>query len=567
VPVASGAATPSAGPPGPAGEVTPAPEAPDTDPEGGEAASAVPDDPSAADRAPIVEGHIDPDALKVVRRLRRHGFAAYLVGGGVRDLLLGRRPKDFDIATAATPNEVRRLFRNCRVIGRRFRLAHIHFRDNKILEVSTFRATPTEDREGASEELLIKRDNTFGNAEQDARRRDFTINGLFYDTEDHQVIDYVGGLGDLAAGIIRTIGDPHVRFREDPIRILRAIKFAARLTFDIEPETWRAAVELRTELDKAAAPRIVEEVFRMLKGGAAASSLRWLKHGGMLEMLLPELVAHVAPHTEHTAAADRLQRYLESLDELYREGMQLSNAVLLGAVIAPLIEPTLMPGGDDPGPQAARASLAAADQLLASMAGRLRISRRDVERTRQILAVQRRLLGSRRLKGRPEALATRDFFSDAMWLLELGCRASGEGEDALEYWGEVVTGRLRRRHQLPDEDVGAEVGETAGAEPGPDQPEGESTDEELAELEALALGEAGDADELAELVPGGAGPGGGGAPGEEGEGEKRKRRRRRRPRRSPGQPASGAAASEGEAAPPAEASSAGNDGDSPDDLD
>src|SRR5687767_9730670 len=169
---------------------------------------------------------IDPDAAKVVQRLRRYDFAAYLVGGCVRDLLLGgRKPKDFDVATSATPNELRRLFRNCRIIGRRFRLAHIFF-GSKIIETSTFRANPREGEEetggesppaeGESQDLLIRRDNVFGSAEEDARRRDFTINGLFYDLETGQVIDYVKGMADLEARLVRTIGDPDVRLREDP---------------------------------------------------------------------------------------------------------------------------------------------------------------------------------------------------------------------------------------------------------------------------------------------------------------------------------------------------------------
>ncbi len=221
----------------------------------------------------IPREHIDPDADKVVRRLKRRGFEAYLVGGCVRDLLLGRRPKDFDVATSATPPETKELFRNCRIIGRRFRLAHIFF-GSKIIETSTFRQNP---REGMAleevEELLIRRDNVFGSAEEDARRRDFTINGLFYDVEAEQVIDYVGGRADLDARLVRTIGDPDIRFREDPVRILRAIKFAARLDFGITPDVYDAIVQCRGALAMAARPRLFEEVLRLLRGGAAHRSI------------------------------------------------------------------------------------------------------------------------------------------------------------------------------------------------------------------------------------------------------------------------------------------------------
>src|SRR5688572_1573091 len=210
----------------------------------------------------IKPDQIDPDAAKVVERLRRFDHAAYLVGGCVRDLLLGQKPKDFDVATSATPNEIRRLFRNCRIIGRRFRLAHIFF-GSKIIETSTFRANPrdSEDEpgeastEGESQDLLIRRDNVFGTAEEDARRRDFTINGLFYDLETSQVIDYVSGMADLQERLVRTIGDPDIRFREDPVRILRAIKFAARCNLSIEPETYRRMLEHAAEIGKCAQAR------------------------------------------------------------------------------------------------------------------------------------------------------------------------------------------------------------------------------------------------------------------------------------------------------------------------
>ena len=170
---------------------------------------------------------IDGDAERVVRRLTKGGFTAYLVGGCVRDLLLGLHPKDFDVATSATPNDIRATFRNCRIIGRRFRLAHVFF-GKKIIETATFRANPREDEGDDDGDLLIRRDNVFGTETEDARRRDFTINGLFYDFEREDVIDHVGGLPDLEARLVRTIGDPDVRFREDPVRMLRAIKFAAR---------------------------------------------------------------------------------------------------------------------------------------------------------------------------------------------------------------------------------------------------------------------------------------------------------------------------------------------------
>src|SRR5258708_5596285 len=248
----------------------------------------------------IAPDQIDPDAAKVVQRLRRFDHAAYLVGGCVRDLLLGLKPKDFDVVTSATPPEIKRLFKNCRIIGRRFRLAHIFF-GSKIIETSTFRANPRELEEeegdnasngsahGDSNDLLIRRDNVFGTPEEDARRRDFTINGLFYDIETGQVIDHVSGMTDLTARVVRTIGDPDIRFREDPIRILRAVKFAARCDLTIEPETYRRMMDHRNEIAKCAQARVSEEFYRLLRAGAAKRSMEILLEAELLDLLAPEL--------------------------------------------------------------------------------------------------------------------------------------------------------------------------------------------------------------------------------------------------------------------------------------
>ncbi len=228
---------------------------------------------------------IDADADRVVRKLTRAGYKAYLVGGCVRDLLVSRTPKDFDVATSATPNEIRATFRNCRIIGRRFRLAHVFF-GSKIIETATFRANP---RDEDDHDLLIRRDNVFGTEAEDAKRRDFTINGLFYDVEREEVIDHVGGLADLDARLIRTIGDPDIRFQEDPVRMLRAIKFAARLQFGFEPATWRALLRWRSEISKCAPPRLLEEMHRLLRGGAARRSFELLVETGVLAVLSPYL--------------------------------------------------------------------------------------------------------------------------------------------------------------------------------------------------------------------------------------------------------------------------------------
>lgn len=256
-------------------------------------------EPQAGDRpAPEPEGPpeiplnvIDADALWVVRRLHAKGYEAYLTGGCVRDLLLGRTPKDFDVATAAHPNQVKAAFRNCRLVGRRFRLAHVFFPSGKVIETATFRANPTDELEDLPNDLLVERDNVFGNVEQDARRRDLTVNGLFYDPLKGKVIDFVDGRKDLDARLIRTIGNPEVRFQEDPVRILRAIKFATRLGFTIEEHTYAAMKTHVGGLVRCAPARLQEELLRLLTSGHALEALRMCEAIGVRQAVLPELEA------------------------------------------------------------------------------------------------------------------------------------------------------------------------------------------------------------------------------------------------------------------------------------
>jgi poly(A) polymerase len=269
------------------------------------------------------DDRIDPDAAKVVRRLERSGHQAYLVGGCVRDLLLGGKPKDFDVATSARPEDVRALFRNCRVIGRRFRLAHILFGGGKVIEVATFRRNPAMEapEEEASEvfdDLLIRSDNVFGEAHEDALRRDFTMNALFYDLDRRQVLDWCGGMQDVRRRTIHTIGEPITRFREDPIRILRAIKFAARLDVGIAPDVYDAMVSTREDLAKAARPRLFEEILRLLRGGAAHRSMWLLWETGAMSVMLPELAAFLDDEEATQGGASRFFRTMDAIDQMTR---------------------------------------------------------------------------------------------------------------------------------------------------------------------------------------------------------------------------------------------------------
>ena len=251
--------------------------------------------------ADIPRASLNQNALRVISVLQRKGgFEAYLVGGCVRDLLLGRRPKDFDVATSAHPRQIKKLFHNGRIIGKRFRLVHVAF-EGQIVETATFRRAPQRG-EGDDGDLLIVDDNEFGSAGEDALRRDFTINALFLDPNRDELIDYVGGLDDLEAGVLRTIGEPRVRMAEDPVRILRAIKFATRLGFRIDDDTWDAMCSNARELERSAKPRVIEEILRLLRSGTALGAFRMMRACGALRVILPHIDEYLGPRESSDSA-------------------------------------------------------------------------------------------------------------------------------------------------------------------------------------------------------------------------------------------------------------------------
>ena len=397
----------------------------------------------------ISRRQIDPDALKVLYRLRRFDHVAYLVGGGVRDLLLGRHPKDFDIGTSAHPYEVKRIFRNCWIIGRRFRLAHVKFGE-KTIEVATFRRpapAPDPATEAATDEAAgqaasgaagrrppIRRDNTFGTPEEDAFRRDFTINALFYDIATFAVIDYVGGLADLQAGLIRSIGDPNERFVEDPVRMVRAVSFAARLGFRLDPAVRRAIARHNGELANASPARMTEELYKILRSGVAARTYRSLLEVGLLSRVAPEVARGASP---------ALWQSLEALDA-YRTRFKsapgsLTNAVLLGSLATPVQPLDLTPRRRGDGD---------ADGGIAL--GRLPVARRDVERLRQLLVLQPRLVDPGLTPRAQRAVLHRGAFDDAMTWLEI----HGGDAQAHSRWRRLAAGggappARRRRRRRP----------------------------------------------------------------------------------------------------------------------
>ncbi len=332
----------------------------------------------------LSEERIDPDAARVVRRLTRAGYEAYLVGGCVRDLLLGFQPKDYDVATSASPDDVRRLFRNSRIIGRRFRLVHVLFSAGKVIETATFRRAPQQDEEREGADLLIRSDNEFGQAHEDARRRDFTVNGLFYDIDGRQVLDWVDGMPDIERRTIHTIGDPVTRFHEDPVRILRAIKFAARLDCGMSPAVYDAMVHCRGSLAMAARPRLFEELLRLLRGRASQRSFWLAWETGVLDVLLPELATFLSDDGESGGITWRL---LGGIDRVTAErGTPLSDVALCTLL---LLEPMLeaCEGSDD--------RIEAVGDFLEPVIDRLNVPRRIADAMRRIVALLPRMESGR----------------------------------------------------------------------------------------------------------------------------------------------------------------------------
>jgi len=376
---------------------------------------------------PISRQNIDPDALKVLYRLRQFNYIAYLVGGSVRDLLLERTPKDFDIGTSAHPYQVKRLFRNCWIIGRRFRLAHVKF-GAKVIEVATFRRqipagteeepaavppvadVPVPQLEFSDPDLLIHHDNTFGTPEEDAFRRDFTLNALFYDIETHAIIDYVGGLEDIHARTIRCIGKPEERFQEDPVRMLRAAALAARLDFTIDPPILEAIERYHGELARSAPPRLMEEIYKVLRAGAAEKTFRSLVETGLLAAIAPEVPGRITPAFWNSLAAiDRYRRAFK------RNPEGLSNALLLGSLLIPL-------GLLDQHHKRTKE--------LGARFGILPLARRDVELLRQILHLQRHLHDVTGPARHKRAVMHRSSFPGALMWLEL----HGNAPEVVESW-------------------------------------------------------------------------------------------------------------------------------------
>ena len=368
---------------------------------------------------------MDEEALKVLYRLHHHGFLAYLVGGSVRDLLLGKIPKDFDVATNAHPHEINALFKNSRIIGRRFRLVQVFFKGRKVIEVSTFRSR-SEFEEVQTEGGEIIRTDSYGTPAEDALRRDITINGLLYNIADFSIIDYVGGMADLEQHVVRTIGDPDERFEQDPVRMIRVIRHAARTGFSIEDQTYQAILRHREEIKKCSSSRLRDEFLRELKEGVAKPSLKLMLQTGLLFSLFPDLDRALGNRGHFW---EKNQNFFLSLfdlaDQLVKE-RPVSEGLLLALFLTPFLRavapqhPFL--GEREKNLYFAQTIRWAVHQILTPFS----FPRGSKEAAYQILTAQLNLKKSIQKGVIPNRLRMKKYFREAVLLLGLEAQAKGK---------------------------------------------------------------------------------------------------------------------------------------------
>jgi poly(A) polymerase len=417
----------------------------------------------ARNEHPISRANISSNALKVLYRLRDAGFQAFLVGGAVRDLLLDLHPKDFDIATNAHPDQVKQLFRNCRLIGRRFHLAHVRF-GYEIIEVATFRAAHTpidEDNsvdEGGHRVLdergRILRDNLYGTIEEDVWRRDFTANALYYNIEDFSVWDYVGGVEDARNRILRMIGDPETRYREDPVRMLRAVRFAAKLGFTIHKDTAAPIPKLAWMLDGVPPARLFDEVNKVFLAGSAQPAFELLERLELLEHLFPDLARALQDAPSGNAARELVRLGLQGTDERVRSEKSVTPTFLFAVLMWPAIQRAYAKAGhpNDGDPQHL---LAACDQVTARQQQRVAVPKRFTLPLRELVGLQPRF--ERREGRRALRLLNHPRFRAAYDFLVLRAAAGEADPELAKWWTDIQSASADERIARVEE--GAAQGE------------------------------------------------------------------------------------------------------------
>lgn len=379
-------------------------------------------------------------AIKVLYKLSKAGYRACLVGGGVRDILLGKHPKDFDIATDATPDQVNNLFRSCRLIGRRFRLAHIRY-GREIIEVATFRSLNDNDSTQLNNEGRIVRDNTFGDIEEDALRRDFTVNALYYDIKDFSVLDYAQGMQDLENKVMRLIGDPETRYKEDPVRMLRAVRFAAKLGFIIEENAARKIHELGHLLKDIPPARLFDELLKLFHSGHAERSFELLRHYDLLQYLLP-ITDQYLKNNPDEKMLDFFDRVLFNTDKRINSGLKASPAFIFAVFLWPSVL-KLSKQMEMPELKGFPALQAAASEIFVEQSRTTSIPRRFSQVSKDIWFLQGRF---NRTKGKqPERLFAHPSFRAAYDFLCLASQVSLATTQTCHWWTEY-----QKHNQAPE---------------------------------------------------------------------------------------------------------------------
>jgi len=370
--------------------------------------------------------------LKVLYRLKKSGFEAYLVGGCVRDLLLGREPKDFDVVTDAHPEQVRKIFRNCRLVGRRFRLAHVHF-GREIIEVATFRGNAGEvpdDDLLLNDEGRLVRDNIYGTIEEDVWRRDFTVNSLYYNIRDFSVTDYVGGMADHTTGTLRLIGDPEIRYREDPVRMLRAIRFAVKLGFTLHPDCEKPIADLAELLYHIPPARLFDEAIKLFLSGHALQTFEMLRHYGLFQILFPAVERSLSVE-EQGFPRLFLVRALENSDSRVAEGKTVTAYFLFAAFLWDAVK-TYAEEQIEKGVPENIAFQAAANELIAEQVKRISLPRQITLAMREVWSLQPRF--ERRQGSKPYRLLNHPRFRAAYDFLLLRIETEGVDPELGEWW-------------------------------------------------------------------------------------------------------------------------------------
>ena len=382
--------------------------------------------------------------MRVMKRLNQHGHEAYLVGGAVRDLYLGKAPKDYDLATDATPSRLRKIFRNCRIIGRRFKIGHIYFEGGKVIEVATFRQSAADAASSSngivrSESGIILRDNAYGTPEEDARRRDLTINGLFYDLKTFAVLDYVDGVRDIKARIVRMISEPDLSFAEDPVRMLRALRHSARTGFRIEDETMDSIIRNHADILQANSSRLLEEILKDLRSGAAAPFFKAIFQAHLLGDLLPVL----SDQLSQSGSTHPFWRRIETLDSRVIAGSEFSSSISLSLLLY-----TTLFKEEEMWDATRKLSPLALKQIrnnFQKSTAALQVSRRDTERILQIarnLSTFNHLLRNDRAPGKK---LNKNYSRDVLDCLEIEVESTGEDLEITKRWSDIVGENERKR--------------------------------------------------------------------------------------------------------------------------